>query len=276
MTGVRRFAICGVAVVAMSGAACGKVTSAMPDATDGSMPDARMKPPSPQSCKALFDNNPALSSGAYPLRTADGASYQAYCDMTTDGGGWTLVMKIDGTAASSQLGYDGALWTNTATLKADQVDTSRVEAKYRAFNEVAFSKLRIVMVEAQSSAMTLAVSGSSVGHLMRGPFVQIARPRQDWLALLPGAIVQPNCNQGGINNSFANPFVRVRIGMVGNEQADCTSPDSFIGIGGGGGSGNGCFGTGAFLPPSAGSVSGGTCNPTPGPNHPAFAYVYVR
>jgi len=248
----------------------------LPDAADGPMPDAGMKPPSPQSCKALFDDNPALSSGAYTLRTADGTAYQAYCDMTTDGGGWTLVMKIDGTAASSQLGYDGALWTNTATLKAEQVDTSHVEAKYRAFNEVEFSQVRIVMVEAQSAAMTLAVSGSSVLHLMRGPFVQIARPRQDWLALLPGAIVQPNCNQGGINNYFANPLLRVRIGMVGNEQADCTSPDSFIGIGGGG-AGSGCFpGNGMFVAPSAGSVSGGSCNPTPGPNHPAFAYLYVR
>ena len=163
-----------------------------------------------------------------------------------------------------------------ATLKADKVDTSHAEAKYRAFSEVAFSQIRIVMVEGQAAAMTLAVSGSSVLHLMRGPFVQVARPRQDWLALVPGAAVQPNCNQGGINNFSANPYVRVRIGMIANQEADCQTPDSFIGVGGGGGSGNGCFGTGAFLPPSAGSVSGGICNPTPGPNHPAFAYVYVR
>jgi hypothetical protein len=264
MTMQRSLAILSFAATATSGAACGTIGS-------DSMP---------RSCKALLDSTPALDNGAYTLHTARGAPYQAYCDMENDSGGWTLVLKVDGGAANSQFGYNNSLWTSSLTLQDDKADTNRVEAKFRSFTEVAFSRIRVVMVETQPVALTLEVTGESLMSLMRGPFVQVDKPRQEWLSLVPGAVVQPNCNTGGVNNSRVDPFFRVRIGMLANEQVNCTSPDSFVGVGGGGGVGNGCNpgpspGI-AFVPPSAGSISGGVCNPTPGPNHVAFAYVYVR
>lgn len=276
MTTQRTLSIIGFACAAITGAACTTTTS-----SDAPAPDAGMDKPAelPRSCKAILDANPAVDSGTYTLGTAAGTPYLAYCDMETDSGGWTLVLKIDGTAKTSQFGYDSPLWTNTMTVKDDKVDTSHVEAKFRSFSEVAFTKLRVVMVDTQSATMMLDAASTSFMTLMRGPFIPIAKLRQDWLSLIPGAAIQPNCNQGGINNFVTDPSFRVRIGLVANLELVCTSPDSFIGVGGGGGVGNPCYPSGpggAFVPPTAGSISGGKCNTVAAVNHAAFAYVYVR
>ena len=50
--------------------------------------------------------------------------------------------------------------------------------------------------------------------------------RQKWRSLISGSSLQANCNQEGFN------VKRVRIGIIANEQYDCNTPDSSIGLGG--------------------------------------------
>ena len=61
--------------------------------------------------------------------------------------------------------------------------------------------------------------------------------RNTWKTLIGSqASLQYNCNKEGFNavSTSSNSYSKVRIGIVGNDQNDCTSSDSRIGFGTGG------------------------------------------
>merc|ERR1712059_202664 len=78
----------------------------------------------------------------------------------------------------------------------------------------------------------LRLSGSSLRAMVASGKQQLASSsRSDWLSLTSGFKgLQPHCNRVGINPS-GGQYLRLRLGILGNNENNCNSCDSFVGVG---------------------------------------------
>jgi len=234
------------------------------------------------SCFHIMAQDAANGDGVYPL--TDGANYDAFCDMVTDGGGWTLIMKADG--AQAQFDFDDALWENT-TLLAEDTTVARNpdlivgngsgttgESKLRSYLSVKVDELRVGFAPKTTGSraftfvtpnIALASTAASARAVFQGGQQTVASPaRAQWLALNPAFRLQANCNLSAVNARKGSGGNRVRIGILGNEQNDCDSPDSFVGVG---------FSNTSTSAGNLATANGGGANDT---NIPLHAAVLVR
>ncbi len=223
--------------------------------------------------------NPTAQQTLDPDGTGALPAYNTLCDFTADGGGWTLAFKVDGNARN--FNFDAAHWTSATGFQEQQANTNETETKTAAAWTVPVGWLRVDMRAAGApvplrlnsrvaSPSPLAPATATLRDLMAGTTLATTfAGRTSWEGLVPGAVVRDGCLQEGVNN---NPnttntlVVRVRLGLLGNNESHCGSPDSVVGVGINHPS---CSGGNA---PAAGHYmcSGGSANT------PAFAWVWVR
>jgi hypothetical protein len=181
------------------------------------------------SCKDWLNAEPDAKNGVYSLFDTALNVYPAYCDMEDDGGGWTLVLKINGD--NMTFAYGDARWTNTQGYNADLPALDTNEAKLASFWSVPFTALRVGMIDPTDFVLRwldVAVGGTSLLELITsdgGTTTTLGKGA--WEGLLASGSIQTNCNWEGINADG-----RVRVGMIGDDTSpQCDSPDSFIGFG---------------------------------------------
>jgi hypothetical protein len=183
------------------------------------------------SCIARLLSLPSSPSGVY-LVDPDGrggeAPFRAFCEMVLDGGGWTLLLKVDGTKPTFL--NDSPLWENGETLEPQSADLDRTEAKLAGFASMPFVYLRVGMLQNEAVHwLILPLAAESLRGLMTSGYHATNVGRSAWERLPSRGSLQLNCNREGIN--VATPEASVRIGIVANNQNDCSTCNSWIGFG---------------------------------------------
>ena len=226
------------------GAACGDGTKALWEACDDGDSDdgdgcnaVCEAEPNGTSCAAILADQPGAATGGY-LIDPDGSgpieSFRAWCEMVSDGGGWTLAMKMNG--ASQLFNYAAALWTSPILYAPQWYGPGKAQVKLNSFVHLPVTQVRVVM-EANGSSHSLVVghkAASLQATFSAGKYVPTVAGRSAWKALIPGSSLQKHCNAEGFNvvappSGFLLPHAR--LGILGNNENDCITPDSFLGLG---------------------------------------------
>lgn len=188
------------------------------------------------SCETAQAENQDASSGLYWINPIGGSvanAFRVYCDFNAEDGPWTLVLRIDGSALTFK--YDAPIWSNESLLNEDALEPGPGEMKNAGYSLLPYTALRLGMRvsdeeeegDGETHYLSFQALGTSLRQTMaRGNERETTLGREAWRSLIPLTSLQENCNAEGINIRH-----KLRFGLLGNEQDDCSSPDSFIGIG---------------------------------------------
>lgn len=237
-------------------------------------------PPRRADCLSILNDDAVQNrsasglDGVYQL-SASGQSFDAYCDMTHAGGGWTLAARVDG---AGQHNYQSSFWTDSANVNEGAPGISRDEHRNVAFRSSPFTQVRVSFESEFMSdlfvperSVLLAHQATSLLDVFQSEdLIQTTTPRAAWITATGGEAIQPHCNQSGFNVATADMGPTnhsVRIGLRGNDEPNCDTPDSSIGVGIRGTNGNSADGVEAVV---AGRAGLGTSLAS------LWAFIFVR
>jgi len=195
------------------------------------------------SCKEIHDEYRTTENKAYTLQFG-GQNVSVYCSM--DGtdlgdcgcGGWTLVMKIDGSKRTFH--YDSSYWTDKKAYGIPEGETGldQKETKLPTYWNTPFTRICLGMKTGDETRfILLGQKASSLYSLIQdGKYRPTSLGRDTWKNLIgPEASLQGNCNREGFNvKPDDSVHSKARVGYIANQENDCNSPDSRIGFGTGG------------------------------------------
>ncbi|KAL9965483.1 hypothetical protein ACROYT_G029288 [Oculina patagonica] len=199
--------------------------------------------PAYSSCRDIHLKRKSRGNKAYMIQTNIG-KVPVYCHMTSygiggcGGGGWTLVMKIDGHKQTFH--YNSKFWTNKNDFNRPGGKTGfdTRETKLPTYWSTPFSKICLAMkIGHRMRSIVINRQANSLYSLIAdGHYRSTSLGRNTWKTLISSqASLQRYCNKEGFNVAPNSSFYsKARIGIVANNQNQCRSCNSRIGFGTGG------------------------------------------
>jgi len=195
------------------------------------------------SAATIKANTGTTTNGYYWVNLPTAGATQVYCDMS-GATAWMLAMRA--TSADATFGYNAAYWTNNTGLNPTGDPTTAINIKNGSlWQYFSVTNIRLTASSTASSltanpTTTFGTFGATLGTIFTSAdnsySTQVNWSRASWISwggtvLGTGDIWgnQPNCNEDRINASYV--YHKVRLGISFNNEADCLTNDSGIGIG---------------------------------------------
>lgn len=204
-----------------------------------------------RSCKEILDSGLSTGNGIYWI-DPDGitnnayCAEQVYCNMTDNGGGWTLILKSMNNNADFQ--YNSGIWASGATFNTSDYDISNASTSNALYDAYNYLPVREFYVDFVTTPDLTPFSVTTVGTpkaLANAPLnTNIANQYLNQPCQTSGMnstyFIPPNAysyQTGGVGNGVnigSGPsLTAVRFGMISNNENNeiFNTSDSCLGIG---------------------------------------------